>query len=255
MTDAEKQKTHQDAERDAAVIGGIIALLLLRRNQRRVRFDSHNLAFIVDGKPVGVTAIRDGLERMANRQTAVINRVTDELIAGKITVEQWLEEMRRAIGTSHSIAGALSLGSLALALASQTVVRNIDREWTYAEGFARDIRRSQQSAVSGSGTGAATALARIPTAKPDILRRARSRARSYLSAARITFWTIDLAVHKAVGYKEARRLLTTAEHCTDTDLTHGCLELEAKDWIDINEMVPIGHATCGRFCKCFIQYR
>jgi hypothetical protein len=233
MTDAEKQKVHTDAERDAAIIGGIISILLLRRNRRRVRFDSHSLQFIVDGRPVRVESIRQGLEQMANRQTAQINRVTDQLTAGQITVDQWLEEMRRIVGSSHSIAAALSLGTVGAALASQIVVRNIDREWQFAENFAADIRKQ----------------------KPDIMRRARSRARSYLSAARITFSSIDLAVHKAVGYKFARRRLTLAEHCTNSDGFRGCLELAALGWMDIDKMVPIGHATCGNFCKCFIEYK
>jgi hypothetical protein len=257
MTEAEKQQVHRDAERDAAIIGGIIAALLLRRNRNRVRFDSHSLQFIIGGRPVSLEVIRGGLQHLANRQTAQINKATDALAANVISVDDWLEQMRRIIASGHTIAAALSLGSVIAALASSTVTSRIDREWQFVAKFAGQmgageaIPKVRFASVSGRGGEVIPKhkFSGVPSSK------IASRARLYVGAMRITFSSIGLAVHKAAGYKFARRRVTVAEHCHNTIATHGCFELASMGWMDIDKMVPIGNATCGNFCKCFIEYQ
>ncbi len=236
MTDAEVQKAQSDAHRDAIAIGGIIAILLIRKNRRRVTFDSATLRFFVDGQPVSLDAIRQSLEKLYLRQAAVINRATDELTSGTITVDEWLEQMRAVTASTHTIAGAMAAGSIATALALSTVRNRIDEQWLFLSRFADDL-----------GTTAPD--------KQISPRRAQVRARSYLQAARITFASIELAVRKHAGNTEAKRVLTMAEHCVNSLAASGCLELARLSWMPIDEMVPIGQATCGRYCKCFIVYR
>jgi hypothetical protein len=84
----------------------------------------------------------------------------------------------------------------------------------------------------------------------------RSRAKSYVRAAHITFANVELEVYKTLDfYDEARRVLRAAEHCRDTELTPGCLELAAQGWMPVDQMTPIGDATCMQWCRCYIEYR
>jgi len=57
------------------------------------------------------------------------------------------------------------------------------------------------------------------------------------------------------GYVRARRRLTHAEHCRDTEQRHGCVELARRGWQSINVITPIGGATCWDGCLCEMEYR
>jgi hypothetical protein len=56
------------------------------------------------------------------------------------------------------------------------------------------------------------------------------------------------------GYTEARRFLTPAEHCEETDRP-GCLEEAAKGWMPIEKFVPLGATTCRDNCRCYARFR
>lgn len=67
-------------------------------------------------------------------------------------------------------------------------------------------------------------------------------------------WRLKRLAPRA-GYTEARRYLRVAEHCEHSAERPGCVELAAKKWVPIWQMVPIGGATCRDNCKCRIRYR
>lgn len=60
---------------------------------------------------------------------------------------------------------------------------------------------------------------------------------------------------KRSGFVQARRRLTVAEHCRNTEQRYGCVELARKGWQNINVIVPIGDATCWDGCLCEMEYR
>lgn len=69
----------------------------------------------------------------------------------------------------------------------------------------------------------------------------------------------DFRYHEMIdeGKTEARRRLAIAEHCEPSDEKYGCVQLSDRGWMPIHNMIPIGDSrvTCGKFCKCRIEYR
>jgi hypothetical protein len=77
-----------------------------------------------------------------------------------------------------------------------------------------------------------------------------------MQAVHLTFSNIEQQVRTALGNDtEAKRILRASEHCHNSIHLPGCLELARLSWMPIDEMTPIGEATCGVWCKCFIVYR
>jgi hypothetical protein len=65
-------------------------------------------------------------------------------------------------------------------------------------------------------------------------------------------WRVQEA--KRQGYTEARRFLTPAEHCEESELP-GCIEEANKGWMPIDQLVPLGGCTCRSNCKCYVKFR
>ncbi len=66
-------------------------------------------------------------------------------------------------------------------------------------------------------------------------------------------WRTGQAIN--LGYREARRVLTPADHCHDSDDRPGCVELAALGWVPIQQVVRLGDATCRQHCKCVMEYQ
>jgi hypothetical protein len=66
-------------------------------------------------------------------------------------------------------------------------------------------------------------------------------------------WRFGSAVD--LGYTEGRRVLGVTDHCHNSLDRPGCIELAARGWVPINELVPIGGATCRRHCHCTLEFR
>lgn len=66
-------------------------------------------------------------------------------------------------------------------------------------------------------------------------------------------WKLWDARHS--GFVQARRRLTVAEHCRDSEHRYGCVELARRGWQPIDTITPIGEATCWDGCLCEMEYR
>ena len=60
---------------------------------------------------------------------------------------------------------------------------------------------------------------------------------------------------KLIGRQEARRMLSPADHCHTSDTRPGCVELSELGWVDIDAVVPIGDAVCYDNCHCLLEFR
>jgi len=60
---------------------------------------------------------------------------------------------------------------------------------------------------------------------------------------------------KKSGFTQARRRLTVAEHCRDSESRDGCIKLARQGWKSIDTIIPIGGATCWDGCLCEMEYR
>jgi hypothetical protein len=237
MTPQQVKQAEADAKQDAAKLGLLLLLLFRRRHGfegHKVEFDESTAKFRVDGRAVSVTSIRMYLTRIEDRMGKRLLKITTDLENKQITFAQWKREFDRTITSMHVLAGALIAGSIIKAANHRVVQESIDEQLRFADDFANSVKSKQAGSPA----------------------KIRARAKSYSRAAHIIFSDLELKIRIALGVdNEAKRVLRVAEHCHNSAATPGCLELAQKGWIPIEEMVPIGKATCKNWCRCYIVYR
>lgn len=237
MTDAEKQRAEEDAERDAEVLALSLLLAFRRRDSgavQRVIFDSARGVFVVDGKAVTLRSVYRTLDRIRDKMSQKLARLTAQLDSQQITLAEWKRAFDRSITSTHILFGAFALGGIATAVRNATVISRIDQQLSYGDAFSEEIR-----------AGKAGTLSKIA-----------SRAKSYLHSPHLLFTDLQLELISASGfYSEARNILRPAEHCGTAGGVIGCPELTRLGWMPVEEMVPIGRRRCGQWCKCFLMFR
>lgn len=225
MTDAEKDQAEKDANDDAKFL-----VLLLLLGSARVIWNSSVGRFYVDGRAVSIKSVRMYLARIETKLGRRLQKLTNELAAGRITLEQWHAAFEKTIRTSHVLSAALALGSIAAAVRNVSVNKTIAEQLAFADAFADEIRRNRAGSVA----------------------RIKARAVSYVAASFLTFEAVQLAMVITIGYfVECRRILRANESCK-------CCIYWTR-WTPVNEMPPIGSLTqagcCGRYDRCYLEYR
>jgi len=229
MTEDERKEARKDAEHDALIIGGVLALLLgLRKGKHQISWDSTTARFKIDGKIVAIETIRKELLRIETAQAKKMAGYADALEAGEITIDEWKDRMRKTVSSTHILMAALAAGSISAVAENTTMERLnkiIDSQFIYLSRFAESIQIAKPSA---------------PTVK--------ARSKSYLLAAAITFSVIQQIIKVSVGYTEARRIRRASESCP------GCIQF-SYIWLPIEQMPAIGTLQCKWHCRCFLEYR
>jgi hypothetical protein len=222
MTDEEIEQAEKDATEDAKWL-----LLLLLLNKKRVTYRADVGRFYVDGKSVSITTVRDYISRIERRIGNRILKLTDDLEAGRITLDEWRDGFTRNITSMHILTGALALGSIAAAARNADIQKRIDDELKYANNFAKQIKNNDAGSYD----------------------RIRARAKSYTLAAVITFGIFQHLARKLMGVQtECRRVRRASESCS------GCIAWSYR-WMPIAQMPPIGSLDCGSRCRCYLEYR
>lgn len=259
-TEKEREEERLAAEAFAATIGGLLALLLgLRRDPLvTVRFDPTTATFVVNGKPLPVEVIRDEMTRIEARFASKINKVSNDLALGKISIPEWEEEMRKIVASSHILYAALASGSTSAAVTTPIVYFRIESEMKFLDGMVRQLKLFADDTPQSSTPTSSKRLSfdsDLKSSKPiDPYKpkfhghRINGRAVSYLFAATATYAVVEYRLKKELGYSEAIRVRTAAESC------EGCLRFAGK-WMPIEEMPVIGSLDCGSKCRCFLKYR
>lgn len=232
-SNAEKHRLIRQAQQRAQQLGGLIQLLLSGQ-QADIGWDKRLQLFTVSNKIIGVTVIRQELNRLDGQLVSIIRAYLNNLSSGLWTIERWREEMIRLLEDSHSIFAALAVGGLATALLGfPLVISQIERDEVYLRAFSRDITANRQ----------------------PINRRAELRGASYIRSAYVTYSVLDLRSHIEAGFMEAINVTRALESCHSGGGETGCLNLSGRGWIPVEEMVPIGSRRCRQWCRCYIAYR
>ncbi len=226
----------KQADKAVHRMGGLLLLLLAveRHGLAMVEWDSTKSQFYIDGTSVSFNTIQLQLGVLESKLANTIAEYNKELYQHKITTDEWKKKMQALVENSHVLMGALALGGIEVAANNPVVVRKI----------SGDIEALQRWAAS------------LKVKKLPSLAMLLNRGRAYIRSSYITYQVLNQRAHIALGYTEAKRILTAAEHCrTDRHGHAGCLETAARGWLDIREMPPIGSLVCGQFCKCHLIYR
>ena len=160
---------------------------------------------------------------------ARMQRLTDRMVAGDVSLEQWQRAMGRDIVRSHfrmAQAGAGTAGQLTpehLERLRRQIVADLDGLANLAQGIA-DGEISEKMA--------------------------RYRAGRYGYSAGASFFDAQHQSHLDGRWMARRMLDPAADHCPD------CPGLARPDWIPAAEVTPVGvDCRCRGRCRCRVEYR
>lgn len=193
-------------------------------NERAARYIDLTTGRFVSGR----TIARE-LDKVINASQSNIEGVTQSLIDGNTTIEQWQVAMEREIRTIHTASGAAARGGWAQMNQSDWgwVGSQVRKQYNWLDKFAADLASGKQP-LNG---------------------RVMTRAKMYAKAGRGTFEEMQRRMMKVRGKAEERRVLGYAEHCA------GCVEQAAQGWQPIGSLDPIGAEECFTNCACRFEYR
>lgn len=189
-------------------------------NLRRIR-DIRSGRFL---GPSEKHALRESyIDAMHERSQALVTR----LASGDLTLQDWLEQMRTLVRTSHSDMAMLARGGIhgMDALDRQNLSETIRAQWNYLQRFAGAVS-------NGDMTEAAIA----------------ARADMYVNAARLSYEEANRKTAIENGAQYEHNVLHARESCP------GCVAETMRGWVPLNQLSAVGSRDCNGGCKCTIQY-
>jgi hypothetical protein len=184
---------------------------------------------IASGNYVPFTEVREALEANISAAQQEIKRVTQMLIDGDLSLDDWQTSMMDQIKLIHINSAVAARGGWAQMTQSDWgyVGRQIRTQYEYLRNFVAEIQNGIQP-LNG---------------------RALMRANMYGDAARGTFEDMRRRVEELVyGMQEEMRVLGIADHCVD------CLAA-ANRWAPIGTLPRIGNSRCKTNCHCRFRFR
>jgi len=192
--------------------------------------------YVVAGRRVPDFRIKMGVQRVANAVQRDLRELTTQLVNGEISRQQWYDSMRSTMKHEYRAAYLASIGGL----------ENYDRSEISKFGWRM---RPHYRWLNNF-------LAEIESGDQPLNGFAVMRAGMYARAANGIYENERMRVAAEAGYREARRKLGPNEnHCETTLNRPGCIDLAAMGWIPIDQMIPIGAATCLSHCLCGMEFR
>ena len=181
------------------------------------------------GQFVSFSSVRDALEETIDAAKSRMDSITQSLIDGNVTLEQWQRDMMSNIKVVNTASAASANGGWAQMTQSDWgfVGSQIKDQYKYLQNFANQIANGEQ-ALDG---------------------RALVRAGMYGDAGRSTFEEMRRRSAIESGMDEGRRVLGSADHCDD------CIEYASEGWMPAEDVPPIGDSQCKTNCHCTIEYR
>jgi hypothetical protein len=181
------------------------------------------------GRFVSRLQVRAAIDAALDSAGRRMQAATIALQRKAVSVERWRLEMRREIKNVHLYSAAAARGGWAEFTQAELgrVGYIVGDQYAYLDRFARDL---QAGRVPRDG-------------------RILSRVQMYAQAGRRTYHVTDARIHLEHGYSEERNIVMAGEACT------GCQDEEARDWVPIGELVPIGLRPCLSRCRCTVEYR
>jgi hypothetical protein len=176
------------------------------------------------GRFVSRAEVRGALDSYLDTVTAEIRDVTQSLVDGSISIEDWHLRMERAIKEAHTSAGAIAAGGWNQATSADwaQVGRKVKFQYQHLRDFARELENG------------------LPLG-PGIV----SRAEMYGISATGTYEAVLRNGDLANGYDLERRILHSERSCTE------CVRYAAMDWQPAGVLPGIGEqCSCMSNCRC-----
>lgn len=179
------------------------------------------------GKPVPEDQVKRSTLAVAAAAALAFSALTDELLSGAITAEQWQERFIDRITSLHAAMITVAAGGFdRLSEDHQRLLSGIlDYQHGRFDGFAQQVQDKE--------AGSADAI--------------RARAKLYGTAANGTYEAARRISAGTVYFFE-RNNLSPVEHCEQ------CLAETARGWVSIGALSLPGTRTCKMNCACWLSY-
>lgn len=184
---------------------------------------------LATGRIVAAAEVRRALDVALDRSTSEVQRLSRELVNGRVTLAEWQLGVARQLKNAHHASAALARGGWAQMTAQDQgrLGPRVKEQYHYLANFAAQIESGQQR-LDG------TFLRRVTL---------------YTQAPRGTYHDYETRGKQEQGYTECRNELGAADHC------EGCLAETARGWVPIGSLIPIGSRQCLSSCRCSLVYR
>lgn len=181
------------------------------------------------GRFVSRQRVRSAFERAIVGTTDRVGAISEQLRSGRITLRQWHQAMRNEVKNVTLYTAAMERGGWAQLRAKDSgrVGSIVKAQYKYLDRFAGQIA-SGEVRLDG---------------------RFLNRARLYPQSGRQTSHLFGRVAARDRDYTHERSSLASGESC------QGCLDEQAKGWVPIGELVPIGSRQCSMNCHCSIEYK
>lgn len=195
-----------------------------------IRFIPISGRYRVDDRAVPKSAVRRGVDRLADLASGRAAELTDDLLAGRIPVGRWQAEMMALSKDALIAAAVVAKGGRERMTASDWgfVGRRLRDEYDYIRRFALQLA---SGATPRDG-------------------KAVTRAKMYGQQARVVYEQVRAREERHLGYDQERNALDAAAESCDQ-----CLTLSKLGWVGLGTLPPIGARTCLSNCRCTIERR
>lgn len=196
-----------------------------------IRFNTKTKRYERNGEALPPSYVRERIDALTAKVQRQARRLSQKLINGELTPEQWQAAMSELLSAAHLASAAVGKGGMRR-LKTKDIVR-VERKLTWQLKFLDKFRKAITSGKF------ATNPARIV-----------SRAASYASAVYVTFATtkFDTEKSKADSEMKCRLVINSEEGCEE------CASDADNGWVPVSEMDEIGTRICGDFCRCTLEF-
>ena len=180
------------------------------------------------GRFITRVAVRRALEESLTSLERRTDGLQDDLRAGRISLNDWRDEMRMIVKQTQMAALELSVGGRAQATQADygRAGQQIRRQYGFLEAWVEQIK------------------AGLP-----IDNRMEPRAAQYLQSARSSYLAHQAAAIRSQGFDQIHTVLHPGESCAE------CIAEEARGFVPIGAHVPIGSRTCRANDNCTAEFR
>jgi hypothetical protein len=180
------------------------------------------------GRFVSRDTVRGWIDQSILKSQQRIQLVTDDVRAGRITVDEWQVTMREEIKRTQLASEMLARGGRAQMTPADfgRVGQRVRVQYGYLRDFASQLV-DRSIRTDGSFL---------------------NRAKMYAAASRGAFHETEGDVLADAGYTLERNILAIAEHCEQ------CVIETRRGFVAIGSLIPIGERTCLVNCRCRLEY-
>jgi hypothetical protein len=183
------------------------------------------------GRVIPWKAVRGAFDSVLEAHKSQVERLTERLVAGQVSVPTWRAQMAKLVKRGHTLSYEVAKGGRGQMTKADraTLKTRVAKELEYLNGFASDLARG---VIDADG-------------------RAVSRATMYANAAAHTFEAVRAEQDAAEGFNEERRILgATDAHCEQ------CVSYAGRGWRPIGTLpLPGQQCACISNCRCSMERR